>query len=56
MIIESQSVDEARLLEIERDLDDVMIESESITQTLDTLDEHLNYVCGKIERLEDEIG
>ena len=56
MLIEAEKHDDVRLLEIDKELDDVMIESESITQTLDTLDEHLNYVCSKIERIQDEIS
>jgi hypothetical protein len=39
-LLEDQS-DEARLLEIEAELEDVIIESDSINSTLDTLDEHL---------------
>jgi len=38
--------DEARKLELEKELEDVMMESDSITQTLDDVDEHLDYVNG----------
>lgn len=31
------------------------MESDSITQTLDTLEEHLNYVQAKVTKLTDEI-
>jgi hypothetical protein len=37
-----------RLLEIENELNDVVIESDSIDQTLDTLEEHYRYVTDKI--------
>ena len=45
-IDEGIEYDEARRLEIERDLEDVVLESDSITATLDTLDEHIDYVTG----------
>lgn len=39
-----ESDDEVRLIEIDQEMDDVLLESDSITQTLDTLEEHLSYV------------
>ena len=47
---------ELRLLEIEKDLDDIIVEAESITATLDTLEEHLTFVNEKIERIEKEVN
>ena len=47
-IEEGIEYDEARKLEIERDLEDVVLESDSITQTLDSIDEHLDYVTSQI--------
>jgi chromosome segregation ATPase len=44
-----------RLLEIEAELDDIALESESITSTLDTLEEHLNFVTVKVNKLVHEI-
>jgi chromosome segregation ATPase len=52
-IIEEGSTDEVRLLEIEAELNDVVIESDSIDQTLDTLEEHYRYVSDKITQLND---
>jgi hypothetical protein len=43
-LIEEGSQDEPRLLEIEAELEDVVLESDSINSTLDTLEEHLTYV------------
>ena len=40
--------DEARQLEIEAELEDVCLESDSITATLDVLEEHLDHVDTKI--------
>ena len=51
-----EGLDEERRLEIEGELDDIWVESESITQTLDTLEEHLSYVSAKVEKLEEEVG
>jgi KaiC/GvpD/RAD55 family RecA-like ATPase len=50
-----EDYDEARALEIELELEDVATESESITQTLDTLDEHLLFVSEKINKLKEDI-
>ena len=33
----------------------MLLEADSITQTLDTLEEHVIYVCNKIDKLQDEI-
>lgn len=44
---------EVRLLEIDSELNDVVIESDSIDQTLDTLEEHYRYVSDKIQQLND---
>ena len=52
-LIEEGSVDEVRLLEIDAELSDVVIESDSIDQTLDTLEEHYRYVSEKIQQLND---
>ena len=54
-IEEGIEYDEARKLEIERDLEDVVLESDSITQTLDTIDEHLDYVTNQIASLNTQI-
>lgn len=43
-------------MEIDQELDDCALESESITQTLDTLEEHLSYVEGKLTKIQDEIS
>ncbi len=48
--------DEARDLEIEVELEDIATESNSITQTLDTLEEHLEFVNQKINKLREDIG
>lgn len=48
--------DEARDLEIEVELEDIATESASITSTLDTLEEHLEFVNQKINKLREEIG
>lgn len=53
---EVATTDEARILEIEAELEDVMVEADSITQTLETLDEHLEYVDERILKLKEEIG
>ena len=47
--------DEVRKLEIEGELEDVVLESDSITQTLDTIDEHLDYVSNQIANLNTQI-
>mmetsp|Transcript_1877 Transcript_1877/g.2644 ORF Transcript_1877/g.2644 Transcript_1877/m.2644 type:complete len:121 (+) Transcript_1877:1644-2006(+) len=47
--------DEARQLEIEGELEDVVLESDSITATLDVLEEHLDHVEIKISSIESEI-
>ena len=47
--------DEARQLEIEGELEDVVLESDSITATLDVLEEHLDHVETKIASIESEI-
>ena len=54
--MEEGSNDEVRLLEIDQELNDVVIESDSISQTLDTLDEHYNYVTEKINQLNEQIN
>ena len=50
-----EDYDEARDLEIEVELEDLATESASITQTLDTLEEHLSFVNDKINRLREDI-
>lgn len=45
---EGGEFDEARQLEIEAELEDVCTESDSITATLDVLEEHLDHVETKI--------
>ena len=52
---QAETTDEVRLLEIEAELDDIALESESITSTLDTLEEHLNFVTVKVNKLVHEI-
>ena len=51
----SPDFDEARMLEIQAELEDVVIETDSITQTLETLEEHLDFVQGKVNKLTQEI-
>ena len=43
------------MLETEKELEEIVLESESITQTLDTLEEHLTYVSAKINKISEEI-
>lgn len=43
-IAEGKEYDQVRLIEVEQELEDVDLESNSITQTLDQIDEHLDYV------------
>jgi predicted nucleic acid-binding Zn-ribbon protein len=47
--------DETRQLEIEAELEDVCLESDSITATLDVLEEHLDHVENKISQIKSEI-
>ena len=47
--------DEERQLEIEGELEDVCLESDSITATLDVLEEHLEHVENKIANIKSEI-
>lgn len=54
-LLEDQS-DEARLLEIEAELEEIVIESDSITSTLDTLDEHQQYLLNKVNKLTEEVN
>lgn len=51
-----EEFDEARDLEIEVELEDIATESSSITQTLDTLEEHLAFVSSKINKIREEIA
>ena len=51
----SPDFDEARSLEIQAELEDIVIETDSITQTLETLEEHLDFVQGKVNKLTQEI-
>lgn len=51
----AEGFDDVRQMEIEAMLEDIVVESESITQTLDTLDEHLQIVSEKVARLENEV-
>jgi uncharacterized coiled-coil protein SlyX len=37
-------------------MDDLLLESDSITQTLDTLEEHLGYVEQKVRKIEEDIS
>ena len=50
-----EAVDEARQLEIEAELEDVVLESDSITATLDVLEEHLDHVETKVMQIQSEI-
>ena len=52
---EGGEFDEARQLEIEAELEDVVVESDSITATLDVLEEHLDHVESKIYQISSEI-
>lgn len=52
---EGGEFDEARQLEIEAELEDVCVESDSITATLDVLEEHLDHVDSKIAQITAEI-
>ena len=45
---EGGEFDEERQLEIEGELEDVCLESDSITATLDVLEEHLDHVENKV--------
>lgn len=53
---EGGEFDEARQLEIENELEDVVTESDSITATLDVLEEHLDHVESKIAQIQTEIN
>lgn len=50
-----EGCEEIRMIETEKELEDIVMESDSITQTLDTLEEHLTYVTAKISKISDEI-
>lgn len=50
-----ETFDEERQLEIEGELEDVCLESDSITATLDVLEEHLDHVDTKITQIRAEI-
>jgi chromosome segregation ATPase len=47
--------DEGRLLEIDDNLKDIALEVESITQTLDMLEQTLSYVQSKVNQVTEEI-
>lgn len=51
-----EEYDEARDLEIEVELEDIATESDSITATLDNLEEHMAFVSEKINKLREEIA
>jgi len=50
-----ETFDETRQLEIEGELEDVVCESDSITATLDVLEEHLDHVETKVATIESEV-
>lgn len=50
-----EEVDEERMLEVEALLEDVVTESDSITATLDVLEEHLEHVESKVATIRSEI-
>ena len=50
-----EAYDEERQLEVEAELEDVCLESDSITATLDVLEEHLDHVETKISQIRSEI-
>ena len=52
---EGGEFDEARQLEIEGELEEVCLESDSITATLDVLEEHLDHVENKVATIKAEI-
>ena len=52
---DGEEVDEARMLEIEGELEDLEMEQESITDTLDNLQEHLDFLLNKINEIFSEI-
>jgi hypothetical protein len=52
--VAGEEYEEARDLEIEVELEDIALESNSITQTLDTLEEHLEFVQQKVNKLREE--
>ena len=54
-IAEGKEYDQVRLIEVEQELEDVELESNSITQTLDQIDEHLDYVTNQIAQLNTQI-
>ena len=51
-----EDYDEARKLEIEAELDDITLEEHSITETLDVLEQNLEYLQTKINTASSEVN
>jgi DNA repair exonuclease SbcCD ATPase subunit len=52
---EGEEVDEARLLELEGEIEDLEMEQNSIVDTLDNLQEHMDFLLNKINEITTEI-
>ena len=50
-----EDFDEANKIEIEAELDDINLESNSITQTLDILEQNLEFIQGKMNVAQQEV-
>ena len=50
-----EDFDEAKKIEIEAELDDLNLESNSITQTLDILEQNLEFIQGKMNVAQQEV-
>ena len=50
-----EDFDEANKIEIEAELDDINLESNSITQTLDILESNLEFIQGKMNVAQQEV-
>ena len=50
-----EDFDEANKIEIEAELDDLNLESNSITQTLDILEQNLEFIQGKMNVAQQEV-
>jgi hypothetical protein len=53
---EGEEVDEARLLELEGEIEDLEMEQNSIVDTLDNLQEHMDFLLNKINEITTEIN
>ena len=50
-----EDFDEGKKIEIEAELDDINLESNSITQTLDILEQNLEFIQGKMNVAQQEV-